>query len=437
MFSPSEQNNPCAAWYYPKYPCYTPFAIFAFFYTVSVHALFHSGLLRRPQITQPMTGTCKEGLGLSNRRKVAIVTGSNTGVGFQTAKTLVTEYGFDVILACRSRDKAQEALNKINFAAKQDGKRSRAIFLQSCDLSSFASIKDFAKVIKDEFSTIDILVNNAGLNTTGRTEDGYDLLFQSCYLGHFLLTRLIFELFPDDGTGRIVNLSSVKHHFQSNWTGWVSLDEYFWKSSALLRHKRNESYPNAKQALIFFTLELNRCFYHVDPNRKNAKRVRAFAANPGAVNSDIWRSVNFPGLVIPIFRLLFLTTEEGCATSVAAAVGQDFDEFDYYLQPYWMPLRSKYTPPFPVLEMMGPFIGYRVTQPRLPCSNAGIRAACDALWKVSEELTGHRFDRFEDVTRSSDPQHTHMKTGSKSQPRRPDCRSALGLVTNTAPRKEK
>jgi len=84
--------------------------------------------------------------------------------------------------------------------------------------------------------------------------------------------------------------------------------------------------------------------------------------------------------MIPLFRALYLDSEQGCQTTVAAALG-DFE--DDYLQPYWMPSWMKGTP-FPALEMMGPFVGYRATIPRLPNDND--TAKC--LWRASEELTG-------------------------------------------------
>jgi len=85
--------------------------------------------------------------------------------------------------------------------------------------------------------------------------------------------------------------------------------------------------------------------------------------------------------MIPFFRALYLDSNQGCYTTVAAALCEFEDD---YLQPYWLPHWMLSTP-LPVFEMMGPFIGYRATKARLPNDN-GTAQKC--LWKASEELTG-------------------------------------------------
>ena len=126
-------------------------------------------------------------------KKIAIVTGSNTGIGFETAKRLVREYGWDVILACRSKDKALIARNKINDYDKDRSVDSRshgnAIVLEPVlDLSDFDSVHKYVDAIQKEYDHIDVLINNAGRNTSGRSPGNpeFDLMFQSNYLGHFL-----------------------------------------------------------------------------------------------------------------------------------------------------------------------------------------------------------------------------------------------------------
>jgi hypothetical protein len=86
---------------------------------------------------------------------------------------------------------------------------------------------------------------------------------------------------------------------------------------------------------------------------------------------------------------IFLTTEQGCTTTVAASVGEH-DENVLYLQPYWMPNDASKTAPFPVLEMMGPFVGFNATQPRLPLD--GGTFAAKSLWKACEDITACTFE---------------------------------------------
>lgn len=142
-------------------------------------------------------------------------------------------------------------------------------------------------------------------------------------------------------------------------------------------------------------------------------------------NSDIWR--DFPRFLIPIFRLLYLTPQQGCQPVVEAATRQDFglnDDNDsdsndnnrdgvnneknlklpLYVQPYWIPSFSgsssksnKNRPsrrrgtPFPVFEMMGPFAERAVSiPPRLP-EDGGL-AASRALWTACQQLTDNNIN---------------------------------------------
>lgn len=370
----------------------TIFSVLSGIYTV-VSAMFCM-ILGSPTVTKPVPVKTST----NGRRRVAVITGSNTGIGLASATQLVLNHDIDVILACRSRSKAETAAETINDAAAAAKVSAKAHFLHPCDLSSFESVRQFANAFQEKYDTLDILVCNAGVNNTteGRTADDLELIFQSNILGHFLLTKSLFEMFPDNGEGRVVTLSSVAHHFvDSN----AKLDETYWKSLARLDTSKSsvlpsyfrsvfedcmQSYPPSKLATLLFAKELNSRF-----GAENSKtRVRAFSVNPGAVASDIWRS--FPVITQPFIQRIFLSTEQGCATSVAAAVGEFEASDDVYLQPYWMPESASRAVPYPVIEMMGPFVGYKVTQPRLPLDE-GVFAA-KSLWKACEEITDCKFE---------------------------------------------
>jgi len=192
--------------------------------------------------------------------RVAIVTGSNTGIGYETARTLAVDYGLKVILACRSRDKAQQAVEQIQALG---GKADYCLL----DLSNFESIRQFAKDIKHRYPKIHILINNAGRNTSGISPDNLDLLFQSNFLGHYLLTSLLMDVLADNA--RIVNLSSVMHHY----CGGANIESVgFWEQVA---HKsnRHDTYSLSKLAALLFSIELNQRF----------PKIRSIAVNPGAV----------------------------------------------------------------------------------------------------------------------------------------------------------
>ncbi|CAB9524026.1 Short-chain dehydrogenase TIC 32, chloroplastic [Seminavis robusta] len=329
----------------------------------------------------------------SNPRRTAVITGSNAGIGFATARQLVLHHNVDVILACRSRDRAIQAAERINAEAQvTPGVLSRAVFLHPCDLSSLASVRQFATALKEKYDTLDILICNAGVNSSvvegNRTVDDLELIFQCNVLGHFLLIQLLLDLFPKE-SGRIVTLSSVAHHLVPST---ASFDESYWRQLAegsagaipvpylgALIEDSVQTYPPSKLAALLLAVELNRRFYDSGDD-KNTRQIRAFAVNPGAVASNIWRS--FPWIAQMVMQRIFLSTDQGCATTVAAAVGEH-DKDVLYLQPYWLPGSSNNKAPFPVFEMMGPFVGYNVTQPRLPL-DGGVFAA-KSLWNVCEE----------------------------------------------------
>ena len=162
----------------------------------------------------------------SNQRSIAIVTGSNTGIGFETASSLV-ERGYLVllILACRDEEKGKMAATKINSKSTSitctSTNRSlgggEAIFEAPLNLSSMTSVRTFCQHFSKKYSHLNILVNNAGINTCGTSNDGLELCFQTNFLGHFLLTNLLLNQLMrsqnkmENGeveSGRVVNLSS-------------------------------------------------------------------------------------------------------------------------------------------------------------------------------------------------------------------------------------
>ncbi len=216
--------------------------------------------------------------GESKRRRVALVTGSNTGVGFETAKSLAQEHGLEVIIACRSVDKGVETCRKINEMSS----RGMAVFVQSVNLADMQSVRAFANAVNRQYETIDVLVNNAGCNSVGasssKNETGLDVVFSTNFLGHFLLTNLLLEK-----CRRIVNLASVMHHFPIyNNPAKDDISQLeFWKRMALEpkdeeEKSRRKTYGPSKLAALLFSIELNRRY-------GETKGIRSIAVNPGAV----------------------------------------------------------------------------------------------------------------------------------------------------------
>lgn len=117
--------------------------------------------------------------------KTAIVTGGNTGIGYETLKALY-EKGANVMLAARDEKKAIEAVEKIKSATKGAGGLEIGIL----NLANLAQIKTFADEFKDKHTKLDILINNAGvmIPPASKTDDGFELQFGVNFLGHFALT---------------------------------------------------------------------------------------------------------------------------------------------------------------------------------------------------------------------------------------------------------
>jgi NAD(P)-dependent dehydrogenase (short-subunit alcohol dehydrogenase family) len=231
-----------------------------------------------PKQIPPTTSSTTE-----TRRRVALVTGSNTGVGYQTAKTLAQDHGFEVIIACRSSEKGIQACSEINTASNQHPPRmvgGKAVFVQPLDLADLESVRAFCQTVNEQYDTIDVLVNNAGRNSAGATPDAGspDLIFQTNFMGHFLLTNLLV-----DKCRRIVNLASVMHHFPkySKWDDDDINSIEFWRKNAVEPTAADagvvrKTYAASKLAALLFSLELNRRY-------GKSKGIRSIAVNPGSV----------------------------------------------------------------------------------------------------------------------------------------------------------
>lgn len=139
--------------------------------------------------------------------KVAVITGANTGIGFETARSLAF-FGCRVLLACRSKDKAEEAIEKIRKERDSAGERCSFIPL---DLCSMRSVKQAAEFIKNQVNHIDMLILNAAVFALPytETEDKLETTFQVCHLAHFYLGKLLVDCL---GKGsRVVVVSSESH----------------------------------------------------------------------------------------------------------------------------------------------------------------------------------------------------------------------------------
>ena len=279
--------------------------------------------------------------------RVAVVTGANTGLGFEIAQVLAGR-GASVVLAVRNPEKGKEAAARIGAAVP-----GANVTIQELDLSSLDSVRAAASELGAAHPRIDLLICNAGVMYPPKqtTHDGFELQFGTNHLGHFALTGLLLEqMLPVPGS-RVVTVSSVGHRIRAR----VNFDDLQWERS----YSRVRAYGQSKLANLMFTYELQR-------RLSGAGTTIAVAAHPGFAATELMRHTPVAAVVTPLF-------------SQDAAMGA-------------LPvLRAATDPSVLGGQYYGPggFLGLR-GYPELAASS---RRSHDAavqrrLWTVSEELTG-------------------------------------------------
>ena len=141
--------------------------------------------------------------------RTAVITGANTGLGYETAAALAAK-GAHVVLAVRNLEKGKEAADRIARATP-----GASVALQELDLTSLESIRAAADQLRADHDAIDLLINNAGVMMTPKatTKDGFELQFGTNHLGHFALTDLLLDRVLAAPGSRVVTVSSTGHRF--------------------------------------------------------------------------------------------------------------------------------------------------------------------------------------------------------------------------------
>jgi NAD(P)-dependent dehydrogenase (short-subunit alcohol dehydrogenase family) len=185
--------------------------------------------------------------------KICIITGSNSGIGKETAIGLA-EMGATIIMVVRNQERGEKARTEI---VRQTGNNS--VDLMICDLSSMSSIRHFAEEFKKKYDRLDVLTNNAGATFSKRevTSEGFERNLAVNYLGPFLLTHELLDLLKSSAPSRIINISSGLAK-----NGKVDLDdlqsEKNYTGTKFYSPSRARAYDNAKLMLMMFTYELAR-----------------------------------------------------------------------------------------------------------------------------------------------------------------------------------
>ncbi|TPG31600.1 SDR family NAD(P)-dependent oxidoreductase [Mycolicibacterium hodleri] len=288
--------------------------------------------------------------------RVAIVTGSNTGLGYDTALVLA-DRGAHVVMAVRDVDKGKAA------AARLVGRVPRAdVSVQALDVGSLQSIRTAAEELKSAYPRIDLLINNAGVMYPPKqlTADGFELQFGTNHLGAFALTGLLLEnLLPVEGS-RVVAVASIAHRSQAA----IHFDDLQWERG----YNRVAAYGQSKLSNLLFTYELNRRLGgHDEPTI-------AVAAHPGISNTELMRHV--PGSGLPGFSalagLVTNSPEMGALATLRAATDPQVRGAQYYGPDGFRELRGH----------------PKLVQSSKQSHDQDLQGR---LWTVSEELTGVTF----------------------------------------------
>ncbi|HEY8319811.1 MAG TPA: oxidoreductase [Amnibacterium sp.] len=235
--------------------------------------------------------------------RTVIVTGANSGLGFETSRRLAAA-GAHVVLACRDLDRGHEAAARIGGSTE----------VRQLDTASLASVRAFAEAID---RPIDVLVNNAGIMAVdeARSADGFELQLATNFLGAFALTGLLLPRLTD----RVVMLSSQAHRI-----GRIALDDLNWRRRS---YSRWLAYGQSKLADLMFAYDLQHRFTAA------GSRLRAVAAHPGAASTNLTHGLHMPpwveGVSAALVNGLGQSAEGGALPTLYAATVRDLPGGSY------------------------------------------------------------------------------------------------------------
>jgi NAD(P)-dependent dehydrogenase (short-subunit alcohol dehydrogenase family) len=313
------------------------------------------------------TSTTDEVLhGINLNGKRVLVTGVSAGLGIETARALAA-HGAQVVGAARDLSKAHAATEQVRAQAASGGSLS----LVALDLASLDSVRRCADGLLAAGRPFDVIIANAGVMACpkGTTVDGFETQFGTNHLGHFVLVNRIASLLK--AGSRLVNLSSAGHRYAD-----VDLED---PNFAHTPYGEFIAYGRSKTANVLFAVEFDR--------RHKARGVRATAVHPGGIRTELSRHLAPEALEKLIAEInasqpqgaapfSYKSIPQGAATSVWAACVADAAA-----------IGGRYCEDCHVAEVVS-----------TPGLRGGVRAyALDpqhaqALWQVSEELVGERFN---------------------------------------------
>ncbi|MGA9719466.1 MAG: oxidoreductase [Acidobacteriaceae bacterium] len=291
--------------------------------------------------------------------RLAIVTGANSGIGFQTARYLA-QAGATVILACRNAEKGEAARAKIASAYPASNLQVGVL-----DVADLNSVDRFAAEFSSEDKPLDLLINNAGVMALPQrqtTPQGFEMQFGTNHLGHFALTGLLLPTLLRQPGSRVVTVASIAHK-----GGKLNFDDL----NAERRYDPRGAYQQSKLANLVFGLEFDR--------RLRARRAttESVIAHPGVAVTNIVSNGIGNGvqgrIIQALIPLVAQSDDRGSWPLLYAATSPEAHGGGYY-------------GPDGIAEIKGAPVEVK------PKPHAMDPAAGKRLWEVSEELTGVRYE---------------------------------------------
>jgi NAD(P)-dependent dehydrogenase (short-subunit alcohol dehydrogenase family) len=232
--------------------------------------------------------------------KVCIVTGSNSGIGKETALALAKMDAL-VIMVVRNRERGEKTKAEI---VGQSG--SKSVDIMICDLASMESIRHFAREFKERYRRLDVLINNAGavFNRREVTNEGFERTLAVNYLGPFLLTHELTSLLKSSAPSKVINLSSGLHK-----SGKINFDDL----QSEKKYDGMKVYASAKLMVIMFTYELAR--------RLEGTGVSVNVVQPGFAATNLGRNTGSlrSAIMFKMVRPMQISAKKGAETSVYLA----------------------------------------------------------------------------------------------------------------------
>ena len=240
--------------------------------------------------------------------KVAIVTGANSGIGYEVTLSLIKK-GFEVVMACRNMQKAEKAKVKILHVYPR-----AIITLMKVDTSSLKEVKIFADQFHQHYSKLHLLINNAGIMMSPYkvTEEGFENQLATNYIGHFALTGLLFPTLTSTVGSRIVTLSSLSY----KWSKIVFDDLHSNKS-----YSKTKAYGQSKRACLMFAFELQRRLSAAGYDTVS------IAAHPGLSKTNL--DQYYPALIRPLGNLFLQPAAKGALPILYAALDKNLKGVEF------------------------------------------------------------------------------------------------------------